>query len=84
MYISRLLSDKSSWPKVEDNPLITELNKKPMESVWLSFFKTESPSLTCLFRINQMKIEMGLKVLIKMLQDLPPGESIPEAIGKYW
>lgn len=78
MYVSRLQAKKDTWPHavkkidIDCNDLAT----------WKNFFENNSPTLTCVFGLDQALLDNGLEFLIGTLNKVKAGDTLCQTTGK--
>ncbi|XP_045527956.1 gem-associated protein 2 [Pieris brassicae] len=77
LYISRLLDKRSHWPKIR------KLKVNPVNEVWINFFESHEPTLSCILGINYKILDIGLEFLIESLNAIKPGSTIPYNTGQW-
>lgn len=78
MYVSRLSSKKSLWPSKVD-----KINIEPGNVLaWKLLFEETNPKLSSVLGLHSAMLDNGLEVLIEMLKDIKPGNTISRKMGK--
>ncbi|CAG9581593.1 unnamed protein product [Danaus chrysippus] len=79
MYISRLISNRSLWPKDVINIEIDPDNI----AAWMNLFENKDPKLSCVLGLHHALLDHGLEILIEMLDKVKPGSTINYKTGQW-